>query len=113
MTCKTKQGVFVPNLKLFGQTKTELQTKKVVKIFHLVLWENGLVGFFCLPSWLLLYRCMEMFPTLNSCNFCIDWYINLKLAETFQSGVICIVETSKMWLIKIFDDVIANQEYMY
>ena len=44
MAYKTKQGVFVPNLKLFGQTKTELQTKKVAKIFYYVIWENGLVG---------------------------------------------------------------------
>ena len=37
---------------------------------------------------------MEIFETLNSCNSCIYRYINLKLAENFQNGVIHIRDCS-------------------
>ena len=50
---------------------------------------------------------MEIFKTLNSCNFCIYWCIDLKPAEIFQNRAI------KKSLIQIFDDVIANHEYNF
>ena len=56
----------------------------------------------------------------KGCNFrtvvlisCLHWYIDLKLAETFQNRVNCTVNFVKMSSIQIFDDVIENQEYCY
>ena len=34
------------------------------------------------------YKCMEILQILNSCNSYIYWYIDLKLAESFQNRVI-------------------------
>ena len=62
--------------------------KRSWRIFYYVIWENGLEAFSCPPSWLPQYKCMGIFNTLNSRNFCIYWSIDLKLAEIFQNGVI-------------------------
>ena len=61
--------------------------KKMLEIFYYGIWENGLVGFL-LP---ISYKCIEIFKTLNSRNFCIYWCINMILAEIFQNEVIYIV----------------------
>ena len=74
MANKIIKHVSVPNLKSFGPTKTK--------------WENRLGMFSCLPTWLPQYRCMEIFNILNSRNFYIHWYMDLKLTEIFQNGVI-------------------------
>ena len=34
------QRVFVPNLKIFGPVKTELQTKEVGEFSTITIWEN-------------------------------------------------------------------------
>ena len=90
MVYKTTKRVSVPNLKSFRPKKTEVSYPQ---------------------TWLPQYKCMEIFKTLNSHNFCIFWCIYLKLAEIFQNEVIhCVKALSKKSLIQIFDDVIANHE---
>ena len=44
MVYKTIQRVSVPNMRLFGPIKTELQAKEVGGFSCYVIWENGLVG---------------------------------------------------------------------
>ena len=63
MTYNTIQRVCVPNVRRFGQVKTDLMTKEVE----------------------------EFLLALNSYDSYIYWYIDLKLAENFQKGVIYIV----------------------
>ena len=53
MAYKTIKRVSVPNLKLFGPTKTELWTKNLE---NFVMWENGPQAFSCPPSWLPQYK---------------------------------------------------------
>ena len=65
MAYKTIHYVFVPNLKVFGLTKMELEAKEVGE-FSIMLY--GKMGRY----------------------FCIYWYIELKLAKTFQIGLIYI-----------------------
>ena len=43
MAYKTKQPVYVPNLKSCGLTKTDLWAKEVGEV-SIVIWEHGLVG---------------------------------------------------------------------
>ena len=90
MAYKTITRVSVPNLKSFGQKKTELSAKKLENFLlrYMGKWAGA---FSCSPSWLPQYKCIEIFKTLNSRNFCIHWCIDLKLAEIFQNGVIYVV----------------------
>ena len=66
-------------------------TPKKLGNFYYVIEENGLRAFFGPPTWLPQYKCMEIFQTLESRNPSIYWYIDLKIAETFQNRVIHIV----------------------
>ena len=93
MAYKTIQRVFLPNLKLFGPTKARVLGQKSSIIFY-VMWENRLVGIL-LPTnmaatKIYIYIYMETFQTVNSCNTYIYLYIDLKLAQTFQNGVIVV-----------------------
>ena len=88
MAYKIIKSVFVPNVKSFGPTKTELRAKEVGE-FSIVLYRK--MAFSCPPTWLPQYKCMDIFKTLNSRNFCIYWHIDRKHAEMFQNGVIYIL----------------------
>ena len=59
--CKTMQRVFVPNLKLFGPTKTELWAKEVGEFSIILYGKRGWWAFFCPLTSLLQYKCMEIF----------------------------------------------------
>ena len=48
-------------------------------------------AFSCPTTWLSQYKCMEIFKTLNSCNFHIYLCIDLKLAEILRNGANYIV----------------------
>ena len=65
--------------------------KRSWRIFYYVIWEMGWGAFSFPPTRLPQYKCMEIFKTLNSRNFCIYWCIDLKLAYIFQNGVVYIV----------------------
>ena len=78
---------------LFGSTKSELMAKEVAEFSIILFGKMGCWAFFCprrLP-WLPQYKCMEIFRTLNNRYFCIYWYIDLKLAEIFQNGLLYIL----------------------
>ena len=51
--------------------------------------ENFLLCY--MGKWLLQHKCMQIFRKLNSRNSCIYWYVDLKLTNTFQNGVIYFV----------------------
>ena len=93
MVYKTTKRVSVPNLKSFRRMKTELLAKEAGEFSIMLYGKMGcrLGAFSCPPTWLPRYKCMEVFKTLNSHNFCIFWCIYLKLAEIFQNEVIYIV----------------------
>ena len=66
-----------------------------------MIWENGLAQ----------YKCMEIFKTLNSRNFCVYWCVNLKLAEISKNRIICIVLKICKKIVNLnFDDVVANHK---
>ena len=91
MACKTIHFVSVPNLESFGPMERIYGPKKLDK-FILCFFENGLQGIL-LPTNVAVatWNVWRFFLTLNSCNSCIYWYIDLKLAETFRNQVIYIV----------------------
>ena len=91
MAYKTIKRVSVSNLKAFGLTKTELRAKEVGELSMTSYGKMGWWAFSCPPTWLALYKCMEIFKTLDSRNFYIYLCINLKLAKIFQNGAIYIV----------------------
>ena len=67
-----------------------MTVQNIINLPH-VIWENGLVGIL-LPNFMTAtIECMEIIQILNSFISCILWCIDLKLAETFQNGVIYIV----------------------
>ena len=85
MANKTIQRVSVPNLKLFGPMVTELWATEA---------ENFLLCY--VRKWAGGHSCRNInvwrfSKFLNSNNSFIYWYIDPKLAETFQSRVIRIV----------------------
>ena len=85
MAYNTIRFVPVPNLKLFEPMKTESWAKEVVGT-SIMLY--GKMGWWATR---LQYKCIEIFKSLNSFTSCIYWYIDLKLAEPFQSGFTNIV----------------------
>ena len=88
----TNIRVIVPNLKVFGPAKTELQAKELGKFSIMSYRKMGCWAYFSPPTWLPKYKCMEVLQTLNRRNSNISGYIALKLAETYQNGVIYIVK---------------------
>ena len=60
------------------------------KIFYYVIWENGLVSILLPTNMAAAIQMYEDFLNLNSRNSYIYWYIDLKLAETFQDRAIYI-----------------------
>ena len=91
MAWNTMQVVSVPNSNLFGKMKAELLVKEV-EGFSITLYNKmGWWAFFCPPIWWLEYKCMEIYKTLNNCNSCIYWYIDLKPVDTLQNSIINIV----------------------
>ena len=61
MACTTLQRVSVPNLNLFGQTKTEYWAREVGE-FSIMLYLNmEWWASFCQPTWLLQYKRIEIF----------------------------------------------------
>ena len=61
MACKTIQHVSVPNLKLFEPNKTKLWEKEVGRFSIMLYGKMGWSAFFCPPTWLPQYKCMEIF----------------------------------------------------
>ena len=82
------QLVFIPDRKLFGQIKIQLQAKEIGEFSVTLNRKMSWWSFFCPPSWLLQYK---MYGDFLNFELLSHWYINLKLAETFQNWVINIV----------------------
>ena len=61
MGCKIIQHISVPNLKLFGQTKTELWAKEVGELSIKLYGKMGWWAFFCTPTSPPQYKCVEIF----------------------------------------------------
>ena len=61
VACKTIQCVAVPNLNLIGPMNTELWAKEVGEFSVTLFGKMGWWAFFCPPSWLPQYKCMEIF----------------------------------------------------
>ena len=61
MAYKTILLVSVPNLKLFGSMKTELWAKEVREFSVMLYGKMGWWAFFCPPTWLPQYKCIEIF----------------------------------------------------
>ena len=107
MAFQTIKRVSVPNLKSSGPTKTELLAKEVGEFSIMLCGKMGWGRFLTHH-----HKCMEIFKTLNSLNFCFYWCIDLKLARDLSKWghLHCVKILSKNSLIQIFDDVIANHE---
>ena len=92
MACKTTELVSAPNLMLFGRLKTELQVKEVEEFSSQLRYMIGKLA--C--SFAHQHSCLNInvwrFSKLGAAvNSCFYWYIDRKLAETFQHWVIKIL----------------------
>ena len=61
MACKTIQRVSVSNLKLFRPMNTELWAKEFGEFSITLHGKMGWRAFFCPPSWLPQFNCVEIF----------------------------------------------------
>ena len=91
MTYKTIKCVSVPNLKSFEVKKKELRAKEVGEFSIMLYGKMGWWRSLAHQTWLPRNKCMGIFKTFNSRNFCIYWCIDLKHAEVFQNGIIHIL----------------------
>ena len=108
----TIKHVSVPNLKSFGQTKTELRAKEVGEFSIMLYWKMGWWTFSCPPTWLLHYK--KTSKTLNSRNVCIYWcmYRPETCRDFSKWGYLpCVKMLCRKSLINFnFYDFIANHE---